>query len=158
MIQAQDPRGWMQIQISPSRSPDGRASPSTQVKSAILGGTSEGFSSERRRGKTRPYPLQSSTKEARNSSRRSASTSRTVKETRVRTKIDRFDPVIVANLHPLAPGRGGEGLIEVVSRNLVGLGRLPREDVGKAEPLVVLARQEESSSLGLVPSSDDRIE
>ena len=41
MIQAQAPRGWMQIQMSPSRSPGGRSSPSTQVKSATRGGISE---------------------------------------------------------------------------------------------------------------------
>ena len=81
MIQAQAPRGWMQIQMSPSRSPGGRSSPSTQVKSATRGGISERFSSPSKRGRTRPYPLQSRTKRACSWSRRSASRSRTLSET-----------------------------------------------------------------------------
>ena len=163
MIQAHAPRGWMQIQMSPSRSPGGRSSPSTQ----------DLYSEGEERDAWWNLRTLLEPKQARKNPAVPAAIEdeaglkleppigleiENAQRDLIACELDRFDLVIVADVHAVPSGSGGQCLVEVVSGHLERLSPLPGEDVGETETLAALAIQEEGRVLGLVPAGDDRVQ
>ena len=106
------------------------SSPSTQVKSATRGGISERFSSPSNRGN----PAVPTAIEDEAGLQLESALGLEIEDAQrdlVACRLDRFDLVVEANVHPLPSGRGGQGLVEVVAGHLEGLRPLPGEDIGE---------------------------
>ena len=158
MIQPQAPRGWMQIQMSPSSSP-GR----TVV--ALDPGEERDAGGDLRRLLQGEQPRQNAAVAAavehEAASQLEPASGLEVEDAHrdlVVGHLDRFHLVVEAHLHPLPSRCGGQGLVEIVPRHLEGLGSLSGEDVGEAEARPSFTIEKQGRVLGLVATGGHCLE